>query len=359
MLPVALIQPNLIAVTNLAVVEAPNATPQFPVLAISWTPGLATAGARIYLSYSGMPEYLAADVSQSNATQLSVMPGLTYTVRVVGYNAQFSAAPYAAAPTVTIAPLGAALLPQNVAGFYASGCVAAARSTPASVALNWTANPSTDNVDHYEIYYGGTILNPMLSNSVRLTPNPAAGAASAAFSGFGPGQYLIIAVNTSGIQSATPTMIAVVVGGSVGTSGATGSTGTGGGGTGGDGGGFCFSGNVAIDTPQGWTSFGDLPRDRAFEIVNETGHHFAELLVHRFTGEMIDFTGLGELVTVNHWMKCGSGWMGAGEFYSFRKRVDFAGEVFNLHVLSNHRADQHYRLRNGDIAHNEKMIPQR
>jgi hypothetical protein len=150
-----------------------------------------------------------------------------------------------------------------------------------------------------------------------------------------------------------------VVGGSVGTSGATGSTGTGGGGTGGDGGGFCFSGNVAIDTPQGWTSFGDLPRDRAFEIVNETGHHFAELLVHRFTGEMIDFTGLGELVTVNHWMKCGSGWMGAGEFYSFRKRVDFAGEVFNLHVLSNHRADQHYRLRNGDIAHNEKMIPQR
>ena len=135
---------------------------------------------------------------------------------------------------------------------------------------------------------------------------------------------------------------------------------SGAGGTGGGGGGTngsCFSGNVATEVPDGWVQLRTLPRDVPFEIVNETGTHWAELLVHDFDGEMIDFTGLAHLVTPEHLMKCGEAWEDAARFYSFRKRVHYAGEVFNLHVLSDNPADQHFRLHNGDIAHNLKNLP--
>jgi Putative phage tail protein len=100
-LPVAPVNANQIAVTNLAASEAPNDTPQKPLINVTWTPGMLTAGARVYLTRAGLPEYLAADVRTAFA-QVAADGGYTYTVRVVGYNAAGYSAPYASAPTVTI-----------------------------------------------------------------------------------------------------------------------------------------------------------------------------------------------------------------------------------------------------------------
>ncbi len=220
---------DYVSVSDLTVSETPSTTPQYPTANIAWRPGKLTYGARVYLTREGLPEFLAADPGPGvKAVQVAIFQGYTYTVRVVGYDKDHFAAPYAAAPTATIAAQGTALMPQNVSGFYCSACTAG--GSP-SVTLNWTDNAPTDNVDHYEIRYGGTISNPLWESSTPLTPNPSSSSSSETYSGYGPGFYLIMAVNTNGVYSAAPTICQAVVGGSSG--------GSGGGGYGGGGGTGC------------------------------------------------------------------------------------------------------------------------
>jgi hypothetical protein len=164
---------------------------------------------------------------------------------------------------------------------------------------------------------------------------------SAVLSAIGNGHVLIGSVTTP------------AAGGSGGTTG-------GGGGTSGGGGGLppggCFSGNVPIKLIDMFQRFDELPS--FVYIENETGIHLAELLIHDHDGPMIDFTGNGELVTPEHLIKDGMKWTPAALFYKDCKIVRFTGKVYNLHVLSENPEDRHYGLCNGDIAHNEKMIPQ-
>jgi hypothetical protein len=188
-----------IAVSNLSAREIPNPTADLPGIAVSWTPGSLTLGAYVYVKRNNAPERLELVVPGKNvATIANVASGDTVTARVVGYGSR-GAADHDTAPTETVSVLGVGRMPQNVAGFYASACV----SSPASVTLNWTANPTADQVDHYEIRYGGTVANPQWAFSTPLTPNPGASAISATFAN-PPGHYLIAAVNSAGEASGVP-----------------------------------------------------------------------------------------------------------------------------------------------------------
>jgi hypothetical protein len=115
---------------------------------------------------------------------------------------------------------------------------------------------------------------------------------------------------------------------------------------------YCFSGNVKTELPTGFAPLATLPPDRPFEIVNETGTHDAVLLSHDFDGEMIEFEP-EELVTFEHPMKDGTRWPPASEFYAGKPMVHFTGKVYTLRVLSSNPDDQHFRLKNGDVAHNK------
>jgi hypothetical protein len=119
----------------------------------------------------------------------------------------------------------------------------------------------------------------------------------------------------------------------------------------------CFSGNVRVRVPAGRLSFDELRAlPSPFSIVNETGTHLAELIIHKaHDGPMIDMGG-SELVTPEHLMKDGAGWIPAAGRFHDRPGVQFRGDVFNLHILSDDPADQHYILANGEIAHNAKII---
>jgi hypothetical protein len=332
-----------IAVSNLSAREIPNPTADLPGIAVSWTPGSLTLGAYVYVKRNNAPERLELVVPGKNvATIANVASGDTVTARVVGYGSR-GAADHDTAPTETVSVLGVGRMPQNVAGFYASACV----SSPASVTLNWTANPTADQVDHYEIRYGGTVANPQWAFSTPLTPNPGASAISATFAN-PPGHYLIAAVNSAGEASGVPTTCLAVVGGSTG--------GSGGGGYGGGNYG-CFSGNVEIDTPGGWVRFDALPENKLFKIRNDYGDFDAELIVHPdYEGQMIDFTGAGELVTFDHLMRYERGWHAAQWHYISAARVTHKGKVYNLRVKSAIPGEQCFRLRNGDCAHNNKGV---
>lgn len=140
-------------------------------------------------------------------------------------------------------------------------------------------------------------------------------------------------------------------------------SGQGGGGTGGGsggGGGACFSGNVTVQTPDGLVSFESMRAasdDGSLRIINRTGTHRAELLVHEdYVGTMIDM-GYGELVTLDHLMRHEDNWHPAVNKYPENRRVEYCGTVFNLHILSEDPADQHYVLGNGEVAHNIKREP--
>src|SRR5271166_408010 len=121
------------------------------------------------------------------------------------------------------------------------------------------------------------------------------------------------------------------------------------------GGGSCFTGSVEIKAPEGFVAFEDFPKDEAFEIVNETGTHTAELIVHEnYAGWMVVLDG-DKLVTLDHVMKMSDGaWDRADEKYADLPHVWFEGTVYNLHVLSDDEQDRHYILFNGDVAHNLK-----
>ncbi len=117
----------------------------------------------------------------------------------------------------------------------------------------------------------------------------------------------------------------------------------------------CFTGNVEIKTPSGLSRFDSFPVNRPFHIVNETGTHLAELVVHEhYDGPMISIDG-DRLVTPTHLMKVGPDlWDTAEKKYPTNPRTHFKGNVYNLHVLSENEADHHYVLFNGDVAHNMK-----
>lgn len=125
-------------------------------------------------------------------------------------------------------------------------------------------------------------------------------------------------------------------------------------GGGGGGGGGCFTEAVAIETPAGLMEFGDL--DEVFELINETGTHMAELVVHEnYKGWMIELEP-GKLVTLDHFMKDGNDWIAADDKYPSLNRVWFEGTVYNIHVITDDSRDQHFVLWNGDVAHNLKMV---
>jgi hypothetical protein len=116
----------------------------------------------------------------------------------------------------------------------------------------------------------------------------------------------------------------------------------------------CFTGNVAIQTPYGDVELASLPEK--FELVNETGTHWAQLLVHEnYKGWMLEIAP-GKLVTLDHEMKVGTEWLTAEEKYPTANRVWFEGTVYNAHVLSANPEDKHYILWNGDIAHNKAAV---
>jgi hypothetical protein len=123
------------------------------------------------------------------------------------------------------------------------------------------------------------------------------------------------------------------------------------------GGGGCFTGSVEIKAPEGFVAFEDFAdATEPFEIVNETGTHRAELVVHEnYAGWMVILDG-DKLVTVDHAMKMLDGtYDRADEKYADLPHVWFEGTVYNLHVLSDDEQDKHYILFNGDVAHNFKL----
>ena len=138
---------------------------------------------------------------------------------------------------------------------------------------------------------------------------------------------------------------------------ATPSSGTGGG-SGGGGGVGCFSGNVRINTPDGWVRFDELPRDRFFPIKNKSGVFPARLIVHEHFHEVMLDMGHGELVTMGHVMVepvtgakipavrlfCDA-WPGC-------PFIEFVGTVYNLSVDG---PDHTYELENGHTARNIKI----
>lgn len=125
-------------------------------------------------------------------------------------------------------------------------------------------------------------------------------------------------------------------------------------GGGGGGGGGCFTGCVEIEVPSGLSKFNDLPE--RFELINETGTHEAELVVHAdYKGWMLELEP-GKLVTLDHLMKSGDQWVAAEVKYAGLNLVWFEGTVYNLHVITDDARDQHFVLWNGDVAHNLKAV---
>lgn len=114
----------------------------------------------------------------------------------------------------------------------------------------------------------------------------------------------------------------------------------------------CFSGNVGIQTPKGTVNFEDLPRNRAFKIINETGEHWAKLHITPVSDiDMIEFQP-GKLVTPKHKMKLAGEWIDADLYYLNRTRGKYSGNVYTLEILSPNEDDHHYVLKTGDVAHN-------
>lgn len=121
----------------------------------------------------------------------------------------------------------------------------------------------------------------------------------------------------------------------------------------------CFTGNVEIKVPGGYKRFDELPKEGVFEIENNSGTLPAVLVIHEnYVDKMIDM-GKGELVTVGHLMQYApNDYRIADEHFGaeYRRVLDFCGTVYNLHVLSPFPDDLHYILKNGEVAHNFKLL---
>jgi len=117
----------------------------------------------------------------------------------------------------------------------------------------------------------------------------------------------------------------------------------------------CFSGNVKVQTSEGWKTFSEL--DLRFRVVNETGEHDALLYSHPdFSGTLLDM-GHGLLATEDHVIKTPEGdWKKAGEVFPNAPRMEVKQPVYNIHVDSAHEKDWHYILENGVVAHNKQTL---
>lgn len=113
----------------------------------------------------------------------------------------------------------------------------------------------------------------------------------------------------------------------------------------------CFTGDVKIQTPQGFVRFDELPEK--FEIVNDVGTFPATLIVHEdYTDDML-MLETGGLVTKRHGIFKNGDWLPAEEVWPLLPRIlDWKGKVYNLHVESDDEDDHYYVLENGAFAHN-------
>lgn len=127
----------------------------------------------------------------------------------------------------------------------------------------------------------------------------------------------------------------------------------------------CFSGNVRIKVAGGeFVSFEQLRQhfgarafdygSQPFEIENEAGRQVVSLIVHPGRARVLIDMGHGELVTPEHMLKAGDHWAPALECFPDHERVEYSGDLFNLHVFTTEPTARHYLLENGVIAHNIK-----
>jgi hypothetical protein len=112
----------------------------------------------------------------------------------------------------------------------------------------------------------------------------------------------------------------------------------------------CFSGGTRVLTAEGFRRFDELPA--IVEIINHTGRHTAELLVHEGSTEPMRVMG-ADLVTETHPIRVGDGWVDAKLIFAVEAPVE-PRTVYNLHVLGSEQ-DAHYLLANGLTAHNKIM----
>jgi hypothetical protein len=132
---------------------------------------------------------------------------------------------------------------------------------------------------------------------------------------------------------------------------ATTSSGTGGGS---GGGGTCFSGDVKVKTPQGFVRMDELPEKCV--IINLTGEHEAEVIVHRNALEPMRVMSGGGLVTNSHLLREPDGaWLAASSLFS-EKAPQTPRTLYNIHVITQRPENMHYILENGYIAHNKKRV---
>jgi hypothetical protein len=337
-LPEAITNANMIAVTDLAAREDFNNPTSASTIVVSWKPGKLTTGASIYAAIDGNPEQFLGRADTANSYQFRSMVGSTYVIRVVGFSASMKSAPYATAPTVTITAQGIEACPKNVKSFRVTAF------TAPNGTLAWDANTDTD-LDHYEIRYTWALAGATWDRSSAIA-TPAKTATSYDFTN-GAGSYLIKAVDTDGNYSLFASVAL--------TSNIQPDPNPDPDSDPDYGGGGCFSGNVEFKVPGGYLRFDACPS--VVVIENETGIYEADLLVHDHDGPMIDFTGRGDLVTFDHAMRHGDGWIRASAKYATAPRVAFKGKVYNLHVRKAGFADQHFVLSNGDVAHNNKYSP--
>lgn len=123
---------------------------------------------------------------------------------------------------------------------------------------------------------------------------------------------------------------------------------------GGSGGGACFSGDTKVKTPSGFVRFDELPKE--CEIINLTGRHKAQLIVHEASIEPMVIMPNGALATKNHLMLHPSGgWQPASAFFSEEASAS-PRTVYNMHVVTDDPDDMHYILETGHIAHNIKKF---
>src|SRR5690348_299846 len=132
---------------------------------------------------------------------------------------------------------------------------------------------------------------------------------------------------------------------------ATTSSGTGGGS---GGGGTCFSGDVKVKTPQGFVRMDELGEKCV--VVNLTGEHEAEVIVHHNAFEPTRVMPCGSLVTEAHLLRQSDGtWVPASSLFP-EKAPQTSRTLYDIHVITENPDDMHYILENGYIAHNKKRV---
>jgi len=88
-----------------------------------------------------------------------------------------------------------------------------------------------------------------------------------------------------------------------------------------------------------------------FRIVNLTGEHEAELIVHEAHVEpAMIYLGKSSLVTPETLIKSGANWIPARDGLRMHPRMQFKGVVYDLRVLSEKPDDQHFILSDGLIV---------